>query len=636
MSALPLPAVVIPAFQRPGAFHALLGMVARAHYPAGQPVPLHISLEHGHDPLVGTLAAEFPWPHGPKRVVVQPQRLGLRAHLLHCGDLTAEYGQVLILEDDLHVAPGYYRYAQAALAACAADPRVAGVGLYRYQLSEQHRLPFVPSCSPADDHYIQLPCSWGQVFSAAQWRAFRDWQQTQNEAQIDARVPAYIRAWGAQSWKRVFTAYLRAQDRYFLYPIAALCSHPGHAGTHADGGSIMQVPLEMGLREWHFAGLDHAEGIYDAWLEPHPDTLRRHCPDLAALDFSVDLYGQKEPEAWTGEWLLTTRYVLLSAQRYGQAIWPFAANVHHQQPGDGIRLARIAEVLPAPVEQRQWLAATPASVTAAIQALTGRDTPTFSIVLVVGPDTELPNLIVLNCLDQHPQAELVVVEQGEVNWAPGVLRHPRVRRLLAGSPDLGACIFQGMQAATGSWLLPLLPGQQIYPGVVRELSDILLQFPEVEWLACLPLPSRHTPVQALRHIRWDATQARLARPEKVLRSLQPGQIVVRRIRWRHIAESVAPGDWLGAMQALFSKTPLHIAQLWINKHPFQALPYTARSRQYPLPPGEGGLRGWCARLTRWAYLHDIPVLRQLHLALSHYPRVIRPGQGKGIWYRSEY
>jgi hypothetical protein len=630
---LPSPAIVIPAFRRAGPLKALLDLLAQAWYPAGQAVPLHISLEAGHDPLVATLAEEFPWPYGPKRVVRQAERLGLRAHILHCGDLTREYGHVLILEDDLLVAPGFYRYAQATLAASAADPRIAGVALYRYALSEQHRLPFVPSSSPADDHYIQLPCSWGQAFSAAQWQAFTVWREGQDEAAIDALVPPYVRAWGAQSWKRVCTAYLRAQDRYFLYPNAALATHPGHAGTHSDAGSVMHVALDMGRREWHFAGLDAAEGVYDAWLEPHPRVLRDRCPALAGLDFSVDLYGQKEPSAWTGEWLLTTRPAHVAPQHYGQALWPPVANVLAGVSGDGIRLARHADVLPAPLDPQRWMAAAPASVTAASAALTGRAGIQFSVVVPVMAAADCAEEVLLAFLADYPQVELVLVAAVEVAWPRTLALDPRVRRLEAPSASLAACLFQGLEAATGTWLLSLLPGQRLRQDSLWQLSAILLQFPDVEWLAGLPSPDRRPDLQA-RRLRLDATQAAFSNPEKLFRSLQPGQLLIRQTRWRSVMDLVPTGDWLGALRALFSKVPLHVVQLRICDPGTLVLPFQASVRRFPLPPGESGLRGWSARLTRWAFVYDVRVLRQLHLALSHYPRVIR--RGEGAWFRSEY
>jgi len=100
---------------------------------------------------------------------------------------------------------------------------------------------------------------------------------------------------------------------------------------------------------------------------------------------------------------------------------------------------------------------------------------------------------------------------------------------------------------------------------------------------------------------------------------------------------VPAGDWLGVLQGLLSKVPLHVALLRINRHPFEALsdPRPQR-RRIALPPGEGGLRGIGAYLTRWAYVHNVPVLRQLHLALSHYPKVVRRNADDGPWFRSEY
>ena len=81
------PAIVVPAFSRVAALERLLASLARAHYP-DEGVNLVISLDGGAAPSVAACARAFEFPHGAVEVVEREQRLGLRQHILWCGDQT--------------------------------------------------------------------------------------------------------------------------------------------------------------------------------------------------------------------------------------------------------------------------------------------------------------------------------------------------------------------------------------------------------------------------------------------------------------------------------------------------------------------------------------------------------------------
>ena len=79
---------------------------------------------------VGEIAHGFPWPHGPKRVIVPEKHLGLVEHVHRAGALASEYSAIILLEDDLVASPAYYHYAASALDFYRDDDRIAGVSLY--------------------------------------------------------------------------------------------------------------------------------------------------------------------------------------------------------------------------------------------------------------------------------------------------------------------------------------------------------------------------------------------------------------------------------------------------------------------------------------------------------------------------
>ena len=81
--------------------------------------PIVISIDASDTEDVIQLVDAFRWEHGDKRVIQREVNLGLRRHAIACGNLTEEYGTVIVLEDDLYVSRNFYKYAlHAATAGC--------------------------------------------------------------------------------------------------------------------------------------------------------------------------------------------------------------------------------------------------------------------------------------------------------------------------------------------------------------------------------------------------------------------------------------------------------------------------------------------------------------------------------------
>ena len=80
--------------------------------------------------------------YGEKIVLCHPERLGLRRHIISCGDLTEKYGAVMILEDDLYVSPDFYNYAMRALDKYGEHPQIAGIALSTKRELLESTFPF--------------------------------------------------------------------------------------------------------------------------------------------------------------------------------------------------------------------------------------------------------------------------------------------------------------------------------------------------------------------------------------------------------------------------------------------------------------------------------------------------------------
>ncbi len=303
------PAIVAIGHSRPDALSRLLGSLAAGEYPPR--TPLVISLDQSDDDAVRALAEAFVWPHGPKRVIRHPTSLGLREHVLRCGDLALEYGGIVLFEDDLLAAPGAYGYALQAMAFYADQPRVGGIALYGYQINEFNNLDFRPIADGSDVYFLQVAASWGQAWTADQWASFRQWYALEKDNPISTAqgLPRQLGAWKASSWKKYYIKYLVATDRYFVYPRMALSTNTGRPGTHTKRAvSIYQTPLDLDRRRrWRFRTPEESLALYDVFYEPRPEALVRLRPDLRDLDFDVDLMGERPADGLTRPMLLSSR-----------------------------------------------------------------------------------------------------------------------------------------------------------------------------------------------------------------------------------------------------------------------------------------------------------------------------------------
>ena len=154
-------AIVAVGYNRPDSIEQLLKSLLNANY-AGDQVDLVVSLDKGQrQQEIVTVAEKMSWPHGEKIVRAFPERQGLRAHIIQCGDLTEKYDAVVVLEDDLMVAPHFYSYVKQTVDRYVDDDRIAGISLYKHQTHPGVNRPFEPANNGYDVYMQQFAMSWG-------------------------------------------------------------------------------------------------------------------------------------------------------------------------------------------------------------------------------------------------------------------------------------------------------------------------------------------------------------------------------------------------------------------------------------------------------------------------------------------
>lgn len=314
--------IVVVAYNRPRSLKRLLDSIESAQYDTDD-VLLIISIDKGDNEDVLAVANQFHWTHGLKEVRYQQNNLKLRKHILKCGDLALEYGNVIVLEDDLFVSPCFYHYACQALAFAADDPRIGGISLYAHAYNVNVFEPFTPLPDGADNWYFQFASSWGQAWSAQQWTGFRQWYM-ENEGKDLAGddIPATVTNWSPNSWLKYYIKYLVVTDRYFLYPRESMTTNFSAAGTHiASESTTYQVPLCRNREKFPFVGIDDSGAVYDSFFEN--TKLGEY---LGIEELSVDLYGSKPKSS--RRYLLSSKiYDYKIVKSFARSMRPMDANV---------------------------------------------------------------------------------------------------------------------------------------------------------------------------------------------------------------------------------------------------------------------------------------------------------------------
>lgn len=302
------PAIVAVGYNRPEAMARLLHALRAGRY--RRDVPLVISIDQSGDVGTAAVAKGFEWPHGTKRIILHSQRLGLREHILRCGDLTSQYGSIALFEDDIVPAAHFDEFAVAAIQQYGRDDRIGGIGLYSYKLNEFDNRCFEPLDDGSDVYFLQVAASWGQIWTASQWSAFRSWyaKRSGEPLSVAEGTPRQLEAWRANSWKRFYIRYLVMTGRYFVYPRPSLATNMATPGTNTRRPvSIYQVPMSMGSRSWDLRSLDRSLSRHDVFFEIAPECLCALNPTLREPDFDVDLFGAKPRSGMRKPRLLTSR-----------------------------------------------------------------------------------------------------------------------------------------------------------------------------------------------------------------------------------------------------------------------------------------------------------------------------------------
>lgn len=339
----PVIGIITVGYNRVDSISRLLNRLNDCDYPHGD-VPLVISLDNCGKTDVLDFAEAYRWRHGKKTVIHQPQRLGLKRHILKCGSYIEAYGwdAAIVLEDDVYTAACFYEYARQAVIAYRDDDRIAGISLYALTQNQTVQYPFSPALSQYDAYFMQYAQSLGQVWMRRQWKAFVSWYSENSETFTECGgVPFNVCRWPETSWLKYHIRYCVENDKYFVYPYNSLTTNFGDVGSHTTRrNSFLQTALQQKAKAaYNFPRFGCCDVNYDAWCENTGLVFDGIDPSQVC----IDIYGGKRNYQKRRYWLTSLPKPYRIVKSFGMELLPPEMNVLCNLPGDAIFLYDTAE-----------------------------------------------------------------------------------------------------------------------------------------------------------------------------------------------------------------------------------------------------------------------------------------------------
>lgn len=323
-------AIIAVGYNRLLSIKRLLESLDRAHYSCE--VPLVVSIDNSGCQELYDYVNTFEWKHGTKYVIIQKERLGLKNHILACGDLTRYFKAVIILEDDIFVSEFFYDYVLDAIKKYGDDPRIGGISLYRPSMDGNLPIDYIQDGNGSFAY--QNVESWGQCWTQQMWNAFRNWYDSNSETDFsNIDMPVYMKNW-KKAWSKFYMAFQIQENRYFIYPSVSYTTCFSEAGEHGITSSIGQSVLASGYNGAILKGFDDLSkyDIYGAneaiylWL------------GLSKDELCIDLRGNNDNSKQKRYVLSPYHYSNKVEKEFALSLRPIELNVKYNVEGRGLYL----------------------------------------------------------------------------------------------------------------------------------------------------------------------------------------------------------------------------------------------------------------------------------------------------------
>ena len=337
-------AIVTVGYNRINSMWRLLESLLKGDYSRYKGVPLIISIDCSGDEKLYQYVRDFNWPFGEKVVRIQEKRLGLKNHILSCGDLTKFFKGIILLEDDIYVTPNFYNYTVQAIDYYENEPKIASISLYNDEMNGFCWLPFSLLHKDSDVYTFQGVFSWGECWTERMWNDFREWNSKTKIDWDSVDMPPQIKTWD-RAWSKFFHAYMVLNDLYSLCPYVSLTTNFSDAGEHGgDNNTIVQVNLQYGYKEYNFKPFKELVH-YDSFSNNKDlaETLNIPIDDLC-----IDLFGVRDNTKNKRYYLSVQQLPYKVVKSYGLFLRPQELNVMYDVSGSDIFLYDTSEKFPKP------------------------------------------------------------------------------------------------------------------------------------------------------------------------------------------------------------------------------------------------------------------------------------------------
>lgn len=296
-------AIIAVAYNRVDSLKRLLTSLENASYP--EQVTLIVSVDKSNTDEVENFVDSYSWKYGDYRVIKHDKNLGLRLHILSLGKYFDEFDTLIVLEDDLTVAPSFYHYATACVEKYHDDHHIAGISLYAYTVNFHTNMPFSPAKSQYDVYMMNIAMSWGQVWMKQQWKEFLLWYEGHSEDFHLEHLPQSINEWPKSSWLKYHIRYCIEENKYFVYPYYSLSTNNADPGVNFDtADTLFQANMLLDeQKEFRLPDFNQCEVRYDGFYQPK--FLGKYL-DVEEEELCVDLFSDK-PACLLKKYLLSSR-----------------------------------------------------------------------------------------------------------------------------------------------------------------------------------------------------------------------------------------------------------------------------------------------------------------------------------------
>jgi len=326
-------AIIVIGYNRLECTGKLLNSLNEAFYPVEE-VPLVISIDKSGNKALYDYVKDFYWKYGEKYVFIREERLGLQRHIFECGNLSIHFKAVILLEDDVIVAPDYYNYFISAVNRYGEYNQVACISAYSNYLNGYVGLPFFPMVNH-DVFAIQEVSSTGECFTSRMWNEFINWKTVHTPFDFTPLdMPEKIKRW-KEAWTKYYNAYMVLEDKYCVYPCFSTITNTGAAGVHSvHSETVVQTVLMTGRRKWDMPKFDDLVK-YDIYTN---NICLYKTLGYKQNELCLDMYGHN-PNYLGKRYVLTTKrlpYKIIKG--FELSYRPHELNIEYNNPGDDVRL----------------------------------------------------------------------------------------------------------------------------------------------------------------------------------------------------------------------------------------------------------------------------------------------------------